>query len=236
MAWYGGSLFVHPTAPAQGHHSSLPLTSSLSPCQHTGTASADVPGSLARNNHLSITPSTFFSDNGPQSSHWPGMHTIHDLALSNADYSVFTPLFGDDSNPAWDGVNVTAWSGSVHNSAPVPGLLTVGGPTGSLPDPIRSEAVPTPLSISPAPLAPEPSASTRSPSSIPAEPGHSSSRTIRYTCGSSFSRKQDLQRHKKTVHATSNTPTYVCICGYKQLRKDNHMRHLDSCKGRVAGV
>ncbi|KAK9777817.1 hypothetical protein SCAR479_05500 [Seiridium cardinale] len=104
---------------------SLPLTSSLSPCQHTGTASADVPWSLARNNHLSITPSTFFSDNGPQSSHWPGMHTIHDLALSNADYSVFTPLFGDDSNPAWDGVDVTAWSGSVHNSAPVPGLLTV---------------------------------------------------------------------------------------------------------------
>ncbi|KAI0971617.1 hypothetical protein F4678DRAFT_90373 [Xylaria arbuscula] len=45
----------------------------------------------------------------------------------------------------------------------------------------------------------------------------------------SFTMKKDLDRHKRTVHATSNGKAYHCRCGKRDVRKDNYLRHVGTC-------
>ncbi|KAI3324797.1 hypothetical protein HD806DRAFT_493647 [Xylariaceae sp. AK1471] len=50
------------------------------------------------------------------------------------------------------------------------------------------------------------------------------------SCSISFELRKDLKRHRNTVHATGNEPAYSCRCGKNDNRKDNHRRHVHSCK------
>ena len=52
-------------------------------------------------------------------------------------------------------------------------------------------------------------------------------------CEQVFTTKRGRDRHYETrVHATGrdSDPTYQCRCGKTDARKDNHRRHLNSCK------
>ncbi|KAI0411137.1 hypothetical protein F5X98DRAFT_381048 [Xylaria grammica] len=51
-------------------------------------------------------------------------------------------------------------------------------------------------------------------------------------CLESFSGRGELRRHIKhsAAHREGNTPVYRCCCSYKQTRKDNHRRHVRTCK------
>ncbi|KAF7531870.1 hypothetical protein G7054_g8490 [Neopestalotiopsis clavispora] len=49
------------------------------------------------------------------------------------------------------------------------------------------------------------------------------------TCGRNFTTKDSLRRHYKTVHTKPESPFYWCRCEKKDTRKDNHLRHVDSC-------
>ncbi|OTA92309.1 hypothetical protein M434DRAFT_31976 [Hypoxylon sp. CO27-5] len=48
-------------------------------------------------------------------------------------------------------------------------------------------------------------------------------------CKKVFTKNNDLIRHQESVHSRGG-PTYRCICGYSQIRKDNYKRHVESCK------
>ena len=46
----------------------------------------------------------------------------------------------------------------------------------------------------------------------------------------SFTLEKDLKRHMSTVHATGQESAYYCRCGKRGVRKDNHIRHVGTCK------
>lgn len=50
-------------------------------------------------------------------------------------------------------------------------------------------------------------------------------------CNSSFGKAKELRRHEESVHQSDNSPVFRCLCGYKQVRKDNYKRHVIQCKG-----
>lgn len=51
-------------------------------------------------------------------------------------------------------------------------------------------------------------------------------------CGASFSRERDFSHHLSSVHSLCYAQHYQCWCGKKDVRKDNHKRHLRHCSKR----
>ncbi|KAI1174524.1 hypothetical protein F4777DRAFT_378689 [Nemania sp. FL0916] len=49
-------------------------------------------------------------------------------------------------------------------------------------------------------------------------------------CDGVFQLRKDLLRHSKTVHPTRSSPMFSCRCGKQGPRKDNHKRHVRSCR------
>ncbi|KAI0506289.1 hypothetical protein F5B22DRAFT_660364 [Xylaria bambusicola] len=52
----------------------------------------------------------------------------------------------------------------------------------------------------------------------------------------SFTLEKDLKRHMSTVHATGHESAYYCQCGKRCIRKDNHLRHVHTCKKNDPGL
>ncbi|KAI7782192.1 hypothetical protein LA080_013737 [Diaporthe eres] len=53
---------------------------------------------------------------------------------------------------------------------------------------------------------------------------------------SRFASARDLQRHRDTSHKNEETRMYVCWCGgrgHQTPRKDNHLRHVQSCNRQL---
>ncbi|XDG05503.1 hypothetical protein ABKA04_005118 [Annulohypoxylon sp. FPYF3050] len=46
----------------------------------------------------------------------------------------------------------------------------------------------------------------------------------------SYVHRKDLYRHFKTHHAAKGDLAYICACGKVGRRKDNHSRHVKSCR------
>ncbi|KAF2970557.1 hypothetical protein GQX73_g3015 [Xylaria multiplex] len=72
------------------------------------------------------------------------------------------------------------------------------------------------------------SLSNRSPSPSPPPPPSTPKSRKMYTCNYQTPYSKDMRRHKAT-HATSDQRAYRCRCGHTNIRKDNYLRHTESC-------
>ncbi|KAI1177055.1 hypothetical protein F4777DRAFT_543569 [Nemania sp. FL0916] len=146
-----------------------------------------------------------------------------DFFMTNNDYHPRRWPWDSNSFEVWDfgGSDPTAPALQDSNTDPV-FLLAADSPTSMVarlsPEPTQGGASligsPQPGSnLSPAP----PSPGSRKP--------HQCSQ-----CNASFTYKKDLKRHQRSVHPAENQPFYRCRCGVESVRKDNYLRHVNSCK------
>lgn len=48
-------------------------------------------------------------------------------------------------------------------------------------------------------------------------------------CGENFANLKNRDRHYLSERHNADAPKFECACGYKQARKDNYRRHLNTC-------
>lgn len=61
-----------------------------------------------------------------------------------------------------------------------------------------------------------------------------SSRVRCNICNKDFGKPNDLRRHQRQVHGVGCSTTFQCVCAYRNVRKDNFIRHLRRCSDASA--
>ncbi|KAI2463923.1 hypothetical protein F4781DRAFT_440067 [Annulohypoxylon bovei var. microspora] len=159
---------------------------------------------------------------------WDYGHGSFDLGVSMPPT---TPLADSQrtTDAAWS-VNVPAnadWGGWDESAATLTSFTS--GPSqvqGTLIGEVRND-LPANYGVNIEGYALSPTQSTSVSSPLP--PINSPKRQHCEICNKSFTKKNDLTRHRKSVHE-SNDPKNRCACGYEQIRKDNYKRHVRNCK------